>query len=187
MNEDRAAAPVAPPEPQLPSFVEREEHLRQRADRLWNEDEDVAVCLAEVDRLRALLPLTPAEVHAAHHAFGVEHDCATGLAATPAPVAPVKEGLGLRAWLDEATVLVEPSPEYDDWLRRGPAVVRAALRAIESQTPERLPDIAWCDCDSAPVYGIEADRHLPSCRYGIVMDFLDIRDPRASLASDTPT
>lgn len=37
----------------LPAFAEREEHLRQRASRLWNEDEDVAVCLVEIDRLRA--------------------------------------------------------------------------------------------------------------------------------------
>ena len=35
-----------------------------------------------------------------------------------------------------------------------------------------------CDCNH-PMYGPAKDRHLPSCRYGIVMDYLDIRDPRA--------
>jgi phage tail protein X len=43
----------------------------------------------------------------------------------------------------------------------------------------RLPDPAWCDCDRDPVYGIKAGRHLPSCRYGVVLDYLDIHDPRA--------
>ncbi len=33
------------------SFTEREDHLRQRAARPWFEDEDVATCIAEIDRL----------------------------------------------------------------------------------------------------------------------------------------
>lgn len=40
-----------------------------------------------------------------------------------------------------------------------------------------LPDVSWCDCNH-PLYGPAKDRHLPSCRYGIVMDYLDIADPR---------
>jgi hypothetical protein len=35
------------------SFASREEHLRQRAARGWTEDEDVLVCIVEIDRLRA--------------------------------------------------------------------------------------------------------------------------------------
>ena len=34
------------------SFASREEHLRQRAARGWTEDEDVLVCIVEIDRLR---------------------------------------------------------------------------------------------------------------------------------------
>ena len=34
-------------------FLSREEHLRQRAARGWTEDEDVLVCIVEIDRLRA--------------------------------------------------------------------------------------------------------------------------------------
>jgi len=37
---------------ELPSFASKEEHLRQRAERGWFEDEDVAICIAEIDRLR---------------------------------------------------------------------------------------------------------------------------------------
>lgn len=37
------------------AFSEREEHLRQRAARRWTEDEDVAVCIEEIDRLRAAM------------------------------------------------------------------------------------------------------------------------------------
>jgi hypothetical protein len=44
---------------------------------------------------------------------------------------------------------------------------------------ELLPSEDLCDCDSEPIRGIKAGRHLPSCRYGIVIDWLDIRDPRA--------
>lgn len=45
-------------------------------------------------------------------------------------------------------------------------------------------DEDWCDCNYEPVYGIKAHRHLPSCRYGIVLDYLDIEDPRAKEAPD---
>lgn len=48
----------------------------------------------------------------------------------------------------------------------------------------RLPDPSWCDCDREPIRGIKAGRHLPSCRYGVVLDFLDIRDPRAESEYD---
>jgi hypothetical protein len=34
------------------SFASREDHLRQRAARGWTEDEDVLVCIVEIDRLR---------------------------------------------------------------------------------------------------------------------------------------
>lgn len=38
---------------------------------------------------------------------------------------------------------------------------------------ETLSVIAdWCDCDH-PAYGIRVNRHLPSCRYGIVEDAVD--------------
>ncbi len=43
----------------------------------------------------------------------------------------------------------------------------------------RLPDPSWCDCNSEPIRGIKAGRHLPSCRYGVVLDYLDIHDPRS--------
>jgi hypothetical protein len=46
------------------SFASREEHLRQRAARGWTEDEDVLVCVVEIDRLRTdLTACTSADVH----------------------------------------------------------------------------------------------------------------------------
>ena len=41
----------------------------------------------------------------------------------------------------------------------------------------------YCDCNYAPVRGVEAKRHLPSCRYGIIEDFLDSLPPSAQDAA----
>ena len=49
-------------------FLSREEHLRQRAARGWTEDEDVLVCIVEIDRLRAAHADVLAELRA--QAFG---------------------------------------------------------------------------------------------------------------------
>jgi hypothetical protein len=35
-------------------------------------------------------------------------------------------------WLDHATTLVEPSPEYDAWLREGPHLVGSLLAALQN-------------------------------------------------------
>jgi hypothetical protein len=45
------------------SFASREEHLRQRAARGWTEDEDVLVCIVEIDRLRAEARAAPDPAH----------------------------------------------------------------------------------------------------------------------------
>jgi len=65
--------------------------------------------------------------------------------------------------------------DYHDGVATG---LRTAIRDLRAIEP-RLPDPSWCDCDYEPVRGIKAGRHLPSCRYGIVLDYLDIADPRA--------
>jgi hypothetical protein len=63
-----------------------------------------------------------------------------------------------------------------------------ALAAAEAAPLDvRLPDPSWCDCNYEPVRGIKAGRHLPSCRYGIVLDYLDISDPRADTMSAPAT
>lgn len=44
-------------QPEVPAgtFLEREPVLREKAARGWYEDEDVAICMDEIDRLRAEL------------------------------------------------------------------------------------------------------------------------------------
>jgi hypothetical protein len=43
-------------------------------------------------------------------------------------------------------------------------------------TPPRIPS-SYCDCNYKPVRGIAAGRHLPSCRYGIIEDYLEAVPP----------
>lgn len=37
-------------------------------------------------------------------------------------------------------------------------------------------DPSWCDCDDEPRRGISAGRHMTTCRYGIIEDYLDSSD-----------
>jgi hypothetical protein len=62
-------------------------------------------------------------------------------AVSPTPRTVTAEGLRIAGaigagdlWLCDATVLMEPSPEYDDWLREGPATVRSMLASIRPLT-----------------------------------------------------
>jgi hypothetical protein len=54
--------------------------------------------------------------------------------------------------------------------------VRDGLRvALDRERAAALPTIdpSYCDCNYEPIRGIKAGRHLPSCRYGIIEDWLD--------------
>jgi len=77
-----------------------------------------------------------------------------------------------------------PLPWYDDTNPDWTDTIDFLVAA-----PAFLPDESWCDCDYEPVRGIKAGRHLPSCRYGIVLDYLDIADPRVTHtpSTDLPT
>jgi len=62
--------------------------------------------------------------------------------------------------------LATPAPLDDDgWQERG--------NPGDDATPAPL-DAALCDCgDGYPSYGIGKRKHLPSCHYGIIADWLD--------------
>jgi len=101
--------------------------------------------------------------------------------------------LVLAAWFD---MWDRPETDrqaiLDDPRNPGRNDVQADLRRIsaalaQAAPPPALPDPSWCDCNYEPVRGIKAGRHLPSCRYGIVLDYLDISDPRADTMSAPAT
>lgn len=51
MTETNDPTPAEHPQTPRIAFAEREVHLRQRAERGWSEDEDVSICLSEIDRI----------------------------------------------------------------------------------------------------------------------------------------
>jgi hypothetical protein len=49
---------------------------------------------------------------------------------------------------------------------------------MTAPTPPDALDASLCDCgDGYPSYGIGKAKHLPSCHYGIIADWLDERPP----------
>ena len=114
------------------------------------------------------------------------------LAATPAPldvvgaaravdgcIAIVQQSLdSIRAEDDGESRSMKASiaaREHVIWLLSGyrDKIVATAHRVTLAATPAPL-DAALCDCgDGYPSYGIGKRKHLPSCHYGIIADWLD--------------
>jgi len=69
-------------------------------------------------------------------------------------------------WANQPYAPPTPAPLDDDgWQERG--------NPGDDATPAPL-DAALCDCgDGYPSYGIGKRKHLPSCHYGIIADWLD--------------
>lgn len=56
------------------AFLAREDVLREKAERGWFEDEDIALCLAEIDRLRVSLDIVRPIVEAARWVVSAEDE-----------------------------------------------------------------------------------------------------------------
>ena len=92
-------------------------------------------------------------------------------ASEPAGSAPDPLRKAAQRVYDRFERLAGGEPMQDDIEALGAAL---AASSSEPEAPGSIIDPAWCDCpEGYPNYGIGKYKHLPSCRYGIVEDWLD--------------